>query len=68
MKKAESLSEVRDQCCQLASDVMNNPKVAMQVHEAANALGKAIKACTVHLEQCALQKKSASPEWAKFIG
>lgn len=66
-KKPTSLSEVRDGLCQMYEDVMSDSRKAPQVHEGANALGKVIASCKVHLEHCKIAKEKPTDEWSKFI-
>lgn len=66
--QSRSLAGVRDECCRLAASVMQDPRRCIQVHEAANAYGKAISACKIHLEYCALAGVKPDEEWARFIG
>ena len=61
------MAEVRDGLCQMYADVMGDPRRAAQVHEGANALGKAIASAKVYLEYCALSKSRPDGDWARFI-
>lgn len=67
MKKPKTLGEVRDSLCEMYEQVMSDARRAPQVHEGANALGKAIGACKMHLEYCALKKIAPSGDWESFI-
>ena len=66
-KRANDLSEVRDELCRIAAEVMDDARRAPQAHEAANALGKVINSCKVYLEYCALAKDKPNADWGKFI-
>ena len=66
--RPKSLADIRVSACQMFADVAGDPKRAPQVHEAVNALGKAVNATKTYLEFCALSGKKPSGDWAKFIG
>ena len=66
-KTAKTLAEVRDQLCEMAAQVMADPRRVPQVHESANALGKVIGSCKVYLEHCALSEKKPNGDWGRFI-
>ena len=63
----KTLSEVRDGLAAMYAEVMNDPRRCAQVHEGANALGKVVGACKVHLEACKLNKQTVTGDWASFI-
>lgn len=65
--KAKTLADVRDQLCEMAAMVMQDPRRCAQVHEGANALGKVVGACKVYLEHCALSDKKPEGDWNRFI-
>ena len=67
LTKAKTLAEVRDQLCDMAAQVMADPRRCNQVHEAANALGKVVGSCKVYLEHCALSEKKPDGDWSRFI-
>ena len=66
-KEAQNLGEVRDQLCEIAATVMEDRRQCSQVHESANALGKAVGACKLYLEYCKLSDAKPSGTWSKFI-
>ena len=67
VKRPGTLAEVRDGLCQMYADVMNDPRKAAQVHEGANALGKAVNACKIFVQYCEMTKEKPQGEWKRFI-
>jgi len=68
MKAPKTLKEVADAAAELAAEAMNDVRRVVQVHEAANALGKTIAAAKTHLIYAALAKKLPGAEWSAMLG
>jgi hypothetical protein len=68
MKTApKNLSQVRNALCDMYAEVMNDRRMSVQVTEGANALGKVIGSCKVHLEACKISGTKMEGEWKEFI-
>lgn len=66
--EATCLHDVIRNLCKMQADVMNDNGRCAQVHEGANALGKAIAGTAVYVKACALSKSKPAGEMAEFIG
>jgi len=62
-----NLMEVNKATLELYQAVRNDRRMALQVKEGANALGKSISTCKVHLEACKMAKIELDGEWKDFM-
>jgi hypothetical protein len=62
-----NLYEVMQACIDLNVTAMNDRRMALQVKEATNALGKALAAGKTHLEACRISGLKPENAWKQFM-
>ena len=65
--RPKNLADVREALCSMYSQVMDDRRMAPQVHEGANAMGKTISACKTHLMAAKLCGQQPDGDWKEFM-
>jgi len=66
-KKAETMSELREQVLETLAVVKDDRRECLQAHEVGNLAGKVVGMCKVHLERCKVNESKSVGDWEKFI-